>query len=184
MTRRSLAFAGVLSGVAAVSWASVTLTPTAHNFGQVIIGVSASTRFKFTGAPTPKPSPPPTVSIAGPDAAEFVVDSGANKMATGPFFQQSSCVGPGYFVHWTQGNPCDYLVHFQPHSLGVKTARMVVVYNGETAAATLKGEGVFGCRAYLVSCNYADNYSGLITIKTVDSTTSGALIEVCGTSCS
>jgi hypothetical protein len=117
----------------------------------------------------------PNVSIRGPDASEFGVDSGSANTGTAnnpsPTYLLSSCLGP----NWTIGRSCEYKVDFRPRSTGVKTAQLVVVDNGVTATAALRGEGIFGCRPYLVPCNYADFYTGYITTTTVDSSIAGVV---------
>jgi hypothetical protein len=57
------------------------------------------------------------------------------------------------------------VVEFVPTTTGVKTATLTVFdYRvGGQVAATLKGKGVYGCRAVVVPCNYGAFYSGTIS---------------------
>jgi hypothetical protein len=149
------------------------------------VNASAYKIFELTGT-TPKVSRGvPKFEVNGRDAAEFVVDEGragspgsVNSPAPGgtpsnpaALVLQSTCLGGA----WNQTGSCGYKVDFRPRSIGRKTAQLVVEENGVTATATLMGEGIFACRAYLVTCNYAYYYSGQYTVRTVDSTVLGTL---------
>lgn len=179
MRRWSVAFGAVVLVGGGGAWASMTLTPGSHDFGQVMLGGSSAVQnFQLTGTAPVSRRGILRVRTGGPDADDFVVDSGwlvAPPTSPGqpPPFPPGSCPSTSWAF---KGGSCSYTITFTPRSLGRKTAQLIVddPGTGETATATLTGEGMFGCRPYLVSCNYADHYAGTFTLTTDDAATSGA----------
>jgi hypothetical protein len=187
MSRRLVA-AGTLAGICLFGGASrqpsMTLTPALLDFGRLPVNQSGEKSFVLSGTKAMSTRGVPKVEVKGRDAADFTVDSSRRGIGGGsvsspapggspanpsPLTWQSSCFGTA----WALNGSCDYRVIFHPSSVGRKTAQLVIEEDRVTTAATLTGEGIFSCRPHLVSCNYADNYSGEYTVRTVDSTLTG-----------
>lgn len=152
--------AGVLSS-------ALTVRPVSHNYGQVVVGSSKNGAFVVTYLIPSGLTDTLVTQIVGPDAADFSVSLG------GPLWVGATPPAGSCLLRLPRGSgTCNYDVDFNPTSVGNKTATLEITDmngKGTTVQATLLGEGFFSCRPYLVSCNYADFYSGSFTEHMVDS---------------
>ena len=120
--------------------ASLTLTPASHDFGQASINALVNKEFAVAGAAA---GDSVYLTITGPDMAHF------EEM---DFWCK---VGPS-------GSPCRFSVTFRPLDVGRRAATLAARDgHGNRATAALRGEGMLAaCKFSVVSCNYADLYSG------------------------
>lgn len=133
---------------------ALTITPAAHNFGQVIVRARGTVRqFAITLPPGIGPGDSVLRTVTGPDEDSFV-------LGTSPDIVHGR---PSYTCTTTEAatGHCSVGVEFIPQSPGVKHATLIVAdTRGNRAEATLTGTGVFGCVMYEGLCNYAANYTG------------------------
>ena len=145
MSRHNAAWIGLIGATAlGVLARALTITPNTYDFGTVAVGgAQKPAPFRVSGLGT-NPRDTAVAVIAGPDAADFVLDPGSCKP---PFWGTDSC---------------EYQVWFTPRLQGGKAARLEVTdARGVKATASLKGTGVTPvCTNRVVFCNYAHLYSG------------------------
>jgi hypothetical protein len=168
--RRARLPGGLAVGVtatAALAATAITIQPASHDFGDQGLNVAGNFQVFEVTLPTGAGTTDTVdAQIQGADASQFIVDRGT--VAARPGNYQSTCIN-----QWRTG-ACGYVVEFRPTSVGVKTATLIVAdTRGNRGTAALKGNGVAGCRPYLVHCNYADYYSGTITFVTNEHTDKG-----------
>lgn len=149
--------------------APLTISPPTHNFGQVPVGGAAQNAFAVRPAAGTAPGGTVSASIGGANPGEFSVSVSPTILGNA---LGSPCPGS-----WSTGS-CFYVVDFRPKSVGAKTANLLVADGlGNVGTATLSGTGIAAptltCRPYLVSCNWADHYSGTYSVTTVSSATAG-----------
>lgn len=175
MNRRSIAFAAAVPLGGAALWTALTIMPSSHDFGQVVINETKGYDLALTGYTLSSTAPAQyVVKFTGRDAGDFSIDkTGAVLGPLSPAFQPGVLKSTCYDASFTSVKSCNYRVDFRPQTPGKKTAQLVVQLNGETATATLTGEGIFGCQPHLVACNYAYSYSGTVTVATDEAAPSG-----------
>lgn len=149
--------------------AVLTITPSAHNFGKVPVSGLVQNAFAVSLPVGAGPGLTISASIGGPNPADFSVSTSPTILG--------QILGSQCNTSWRTG-ACFYVVEFSPQSLGVKTASLLVADSrGNAGTASLTGTGIARpsllCRPYLVSCNYADYYSGTYTARTVESAPPG-----------
>jgi len=160
-----------LGGAAAARFALVpTITPTTHDFGDNVVGVMGNWGHFMVTLPAGQTHTDQLVGgISGPNAAEFRIDRtpGLIPGAT-PASMRTDCQNAP--IGTNIGGPlpvgtCEIVIEFVPTSIGDKTATLTIFdYKiGGQVSATLKGKGIYGCRAVVVPCNYAAFYSGTIS---------------------
>jgi hypothetical protein len=155
--------------------ATFSITPSSYDFGKMVVHSTATKMFQLSSTTPVASLSVPTVTIIGNHPGDFVVDSGFVSNPAGvnnpaaqasqslPTVRASSCLA-GYQAPGS----CGYQVRFHPLAIGMRTAQLVVTENGQTARATLIGEGIFGCRPKWVPCNYADHFSGQFVLHSKD----------------
>lgn len=156
MTRLLLAL--LLVGGVAWTAATLTVTPRSHDFGPTVLrGVSLR---EFTVA-WDRPREAVEARIVGPHATDF--DFSETSRAQEHFL---TCEDRNY----QPTSPCPLDLNFRPSALGLRTATLIVIdRHGHRVTAALRGEGVkAGCQPVLVHCNYANLYSGTISLSSVD----------------
>ena len=144
--------------------------PTSHDFGDHVLNVPQYRNpFVVWLAPGDGPTDSVTTTLTGPDAGDFqlmpanllslrrsrdceLASAGASYDSSGSLIAGSAPAGL-----------CLVHVQFTPRTLGPKTATLNVYTRGGTATATLKGNGVAGCRYAIVHCNYGAMYNGTIS---------------------
>lgn len=149
--------AGTLLLLAAAA-AAITIRPAQHDFGKVVVGDSTSQNFEVSVPRAATPQDTVRFYLSGNNPIDFVLEdlSGVppHPMVTPP------CVTG---KPWPANPTCPVGVTFQPKSLGIKTAILVVTDNrGNQGRASFRGEGieVLSCWMTVVPCNYAHLYSG------------------------
>lgn len=132
--------------------ASITITPTSHDFGNVAVNGVAFKAFPVGGL---RATDSATGSLTGPDADQFII---------GPS-SQGGVRSELCRVDLADAQTCGFDVLFSPKSKGPKSATLVVKdFRGGRATAALKGNGVEAvCEMKVVSCNYAHLYSGVFS---------------------
>ena len=149
MVRLGVLAAAAMAGL--VTTASITITPANHDFGEYAVNAVAysPTEFTITVSGNVPPGTTLTGGLTGPDASDFGLANGAT-------IRQANC------SREAQGYRCTTFVQFQPHSLGVKQARLEVSDgHGGQGVAQLKGTGIGPlCLHRVVPCNYALHWSG------------------------
>jgi hypothetical protein len=143
------------------AWDTVTVTPNRADFGKAVVQGGGMHRFVVAMGDTM----PAIISIEGPDSPEF----GTDLTGRGGVDTLFACSDDNALT-FIQVD-CKLDVFFQPMTLGVKTATLVVVdHHGHRATAALRGEAVRAdCLPILVPCNWIVSYSGNIKFNQVDS---------------
>jgi hypothetical protein len=103
--------------------ARLTVSPPALTFKTVDVGHGTDARFVISNVGGVATTDALTISIAGPNAVEFII--GAN-----------NCMGP-----LGAGASCSIEIGFQPKAPGTKTAALLVVADGRAVTAPLSGTG-------------------------------------------
>lgn len=146
---RGSALVGIMGLVAAVQ-ASLTVTPTSHDYGTVGVGGILPKDFRIVLQPGTSNGSKLSLELVGADAQDFgathdSLDGNSSGCSSGP-----------------QGLECVAQVNFSPKTLGPKQASLVVSDNrGATVRVPLTGKAVQPvCTNRVVFCNYAHLYSG------------------------
>lgn len=125
-----------LSGIATPVPVAIISLPSAVDFGTTVINGNGNTRFFNIFNTGTIPMSVSSITVSGPNAADFIVDT-------------QLCASPGSII--AAGDTCTVDMNFLPTTTGAKTAQVNVVSNASNGATVnrvdLTGTGILSPRA-------------------------------------